>query len=98
MSPAAIAAAILSAPDDAKLTGFVWWCHDEHCDCTQATIEQRRPNPRFRGWWDLADLWQGEFLSEGQHGASLVELRRMSELIKAERPAAWGRVRWVLVR
>lgn len=95
MSPAEIAAAILAAPGDARLTGHVWWCGDYHCDCTMAQIDQRRPDPRTRGWWLFDVVWAGEFHTDGESEPAYAELRRMAELIKAERPAAWRRVRWV---
>lgn len=91
---AEIVAAVLAAPKNSMFNGHLWWCGDYVCDCVKAEIEVRRPHPRYGGWAVVDVIWEGEFYSDHQYAPAKAELRRMSELIKAERPAAWRRIAW----
>jgi len=58
------------------LRGYIWWCCDDYCDCTQPVIERIRSNPRApRGAVSIDRLWEGAFHS----GADRDEARRQQE-------------------
>lgn len=97
MNVVELAQRVVASPPDARWQGYVWWCGDDWCDCYQATIEHRTPNPIDRRWAIVDTAWQGGFYTgdEGdEHSTAVLELRRAHALLHAERPAAARRVEW----
>ncbi len=47
-----------------RVTGYVWYCGDDVCDCTQPVIERLSPNMGAGFPWIHRDrLWEGTFCS-----------------------------------
>ena len=62
----------------------VWWCGDDHCDCTQAQINRIEPN-RNAGppWINRETVWEGPFHTDSweEPGSAMRELEaRLAEL------------------
>ena len=76
------------------IVGYVWDCGDDVCNCTQATIEALWKNADAPGWLVREYVWQGEFHTDGESGASeeLMEVRSAMALFwpEAEAKVAWG--------
>lgn len=69
--------------EESYLLARVWWCGDDHCDCTQAQIELIEPNPVGRPWIKREIRWKGPFhsYSSEEPGAAWAELAtRLDEL------------------
>lgn len=53
-------------PGESHVIGSVWWCGDEHCDCTQAQIDRvtmRAMGPYAGVVYDREAVWRGTFYS-----------------------------------
>lgn len=69
------------------ITGFVWWCEDEVCDCTQAVIEAVFEHRESPGWIWRDVLWRGTFFGGGEPGA-VDDLRQAHQYLEALTPSA----------
>ena len=72
-------------PKDGDVVGYVWWCGDYECDCTQAVIV-RKIGPTYTGepgsyGWHEEVLWSGTFISGPveDHRVSDMELALAAE-------------------
>ena len=81
--------------DARRLRGFVWWCGDDYCDCTQATIEADDGlNPIYRCWrLNIRSLWQGEFHTNGEGGAH-GDLGLIRLYLTEREPELAARIHW----
>jgi hypothetical protein len=86
----------LDAPTGGVLWGYVWWCGDEWCDCSQAKIVWRdRPRWRFGDQkpLDVRTVWQGEFHTDGEPGAT-TELNRIARRLRRHQHDLYARIEW----
>jgi hypothetical protein len=64
-----------------RLVASIWYCGDEHCDCTQPVIERITPNTQAGYPWIRREtLWSGTFLTDTwqrdeEHQQQFTELR-----------------------
>ena len=47
---------------DGRIEGYVWWCGDPVCDCTQAQIIRWLPGAHG---WHAEQLWAGTYIASG---------------------------------
>jgi hypothetical protein len=85
-------------PSGGVIEAFVWWCGDEHCDCTEAQIRWRDLSLRPVG---IRTLWQGTFRSgwpyeyEPRDGPSpSTELKREAARLRRKHNALFHRIVW----
>ncbi len=53
---------------------YIWWCGDEHCDCTQPVVERVTPNiEAWYPWIHRERLWEGTFMSSNGYGLEVDE-------------------------
>lgn len=50
-----------------RLVAYIWWCGDDHCDCTQPRIDHISPNRKASyPWIHSKNVWSGTFQSDGE--------------------------------
>lgn len=49
-----------------RRVAYVWWCGDESCNCTQAVVEDVRPNPRHPCYVIREHVAAGPFYIDGE--------------------------------
>jgi hypothetical protein len=76
-----------------RVEGYVWWCGDEWCDCTQAQIERVVPNPNWPGTVLRTVIWSGTFYSGGEAGAT-TELNRVAGLMRRRCHDLYAQIWW----
>ncbi len=64
----------------------MWWCGDYDCDCTEARIVA------IDGY-ERTLVWEGEFRSEGEPGAT-TELNRVAQLLRRHHHDVYRRISW----
>jgi hypothetical protein len=73
-----------------RVRAEMWWCGDEHCNCTQPQIDRITPNhDAGYPWIKRERLWEGEFQSDASAEESLAQWR---ELIAAAEK--YGAEKW----
>lgn len=63
------------------IQAYIWWCGDEHCDCSEPHIDHVTPN-RKAGypWINRKNLWAGTFETDGEGRESqAVELKQAAD-------------------
>lgn len=75
------------------IIGHVWWCGDDDCDCTEARITARFRNLADARWIVPRTLWQGEFHTDGESGASDELIAKRAHL-EATEPEIAARITW----
>ena len=57
----------LRGKSDLKLVGYVWWCGDEECDCTEPIIAWQYTERASNGMrvYRKEAIWTGTFISRG---------------------------------
>lgn len=85
-------------PEGGKIQGFVWWCGDEDCDCTEAQIVWSDLSLRPVG---IRTLWSGTFRSgwpyeygEGEGRSPSNELNREAARLRRHHNALFHRIEW----
>lgn len=77
-----------------RLTGYVWWCGDEWCNCSQAKITLRRKMDQI-AFYENKDVWLGVFHSDGE-GLDEIHnsLNRMAQHLRRHHKEFYRRVQW----
>lgn len=76
--------------EDTYLVGYIWWCGDEQCDCTQPVIERVSPNLRAgRLWIHRESVWQGSFHSQVEPAESVQQRRELWEAVATMDEPVW---------
>lgn len=75
------------------LVGHVWYCGDEYCNCTAATITMRRKNEN--GFYNSHVIWEGKFYTDGEGWSKTnTELNRMAAHLRKRHNEFYHRVQW----
>jgi hypothetical protein len=75
-----------------KAVGYVWWCGDDECNCTQAVIVDYFENKVVPGCVPVR-RWEGNFHTDGEPGAE-TELAAERDRLRAADPAAEAAIEW----
>jgi trehalose utilization protein len=52
---------------ETTVRAVMWWCGDEHCDCTQPIVERVTPPPLSGHMgYKFERLWEGTFVTSGE--------------------------------
>jgi hypothetical protein len=74
--------------------GYVWWCGDGYCNCTQAVVVERYKNVKAPGWLICCGIWEGEFHTDGESGADEELAAKRAELERTDPELAAG-IKWL---
>lgn len=90
-------------PAGGRLDGYVWWCGDDYCDCTQPQIMHRLQHPAG-GYKDITKPWQGTFQTDGEGyndahewksaPSARTELNRMAQHLRRHHHDLYVRINW----
>lgn len=73
--------------------GYIWWCGDNWCNCTQAKIVARFRNLADSRWIVPRLLWAGPFHTDGEPGA-LDELLTKRQRLRETEPDLEALIVW----
>ena len=73
------------------LVGYVWYCGDDWCGCTQAKISRRTRNKA--GYPNLQLVWEGEFYTDHEQGAT-TELNRTAQAMRRKCHDLYEQIEW----
>ena len=65
-----------------ETVGFMWYCGDEVCECSQPRIEQRsyrEDDLGRRRYCGSQTLWEGQFRSQAEADERADQLRELAE-------------------
>ena len=96
---------VTDVPDGEILVGYVWYCGDEWCDCSEPRINSYKPGD-FNGPLMLNPkrVWSGTFQTDGDGWrdanqykdapSSTTELNRMAQHLRRHHHDLYARIRW----
>jgi hypothetical protein len=78
---------------DDQIKGYIWWCGDEYCDCSEGCIVFLRRNEH--GFYNLHTLWSGKFYTDGEGWAETkAELNHMAQHLRRHHNEFYHRIQW----
>ena len=83
-----------NVPADGEIFAEVWGCGDDSCNCAQARIWHRIPNPRIANAWQNTTLWWGVFWSDGEWADATHELNREARRLYKHHHDLHRRIMW----
>jgi hypothetical protein len=82
------------APTRMRIEAYVWYCGDDWCNCSEAVLEEITPNPRVGlPWIERRRLWEGEFRTDGEQGAT-TDLNREAARLRRHHNALFHQIEW----